>query len=91
VDYLFLIPSKSEERALQAKRVISIGLDYNIKYIILVSLLDCDSRSGNLAGQFRFMENFVESTGIPFTILRSAPLQQNFLGLSFDFKVFGAY
>ena len=81
------MPSKSEERALQAKRVISIGLDYNIKYIILVSLLDCDSRTGNLAGQFRFMESFIESTGIPFTILRAAPLQQNFLGLAQDFKV----
>jgi uncharacterized protein YbjT (DUF2867 family) len=83
---LFLIPSKSEERALQAKRLVAVAIEQNIKFIVLVSLLDCSSRSGALAAQFRYMETHIESTGVPYTILRAAPLQQSFLLLKDDFK-----
>ncbi|KAJ3361393.1 hypothetical protein HDU91_003939 [Kappamyces sp. JEL0680] len=82
IDYLFLIPSKSEERALEAKRLIAVGIENKVKYIVLVSLLDCHARTGILAAQFRYIEQYIEATGVPYTILRSAPLQQNFL----DFK-----
>jgi uncharacterized protein YbjT (DUF2867 family) len=85
IDYLFLLPSKSEERALQAKRLIAGGMEH-VKYIVLVSLLDCHSRTGILAAQFRYIEQYIEATGIPFTILRSAPLMQNFFDLKKDFQ-----
>jgi uncharacterized protein YbjT (DUF2867 family) len=49
-------------------------------------LLDCHSRTGILAAQFRYIEQYIEATGIPFTILRSAPLQQNFFDLVKDFQ-----
>ena len=58
IDYLFLIPSKSEERALQAKRLISVAIERNIKFIVLISLLDCHVRTGILAAQFRYMEQY---------------------------------
>ncbi|KAJ3320408.1 hypothetical protein HDV06_005331 [Boothiomyces sp. JEL0866] len=80
IDYLFLIPSKSEERALQAKRLIAVAVERNIKFICLVSLLDCHTRSGMLAAQFH-----IEATGIPYTFLRCAPLQQNFLDMKTQF------
>ncbi|KAI8892117.1 hypothetical protein BC833DRAFT_626143 [Globomyces pollinis-pini] len=85
IDYLFLIPSKSEERALQAKRLVAVAVEKNIKFIVLVSLLDCNSRSGMLAAQFRYIEQYIEATGIPYTFLRCAPLQQNFLDLKEHF------
>ncbi|KAJ3313688.1 hypothetical protein HDV04_001698 [Boothiomyces sp. JEL0838] len=85
IDYLFLIPSKSEERALQAKRLISVAVERNIKFICLVSLLDCHTRSGMLAAQFRYIEQYIEATGIPYTFLRCAPLQQNFLDMKAQF------
>lgn len=56
VDYLFLIPARSEERALQVKRLVAVAIENQIKFIVLVSLLDCHSRGGPLAAQFRYIE-----------------------------------
>ena len=63
-------------------RLIAVGIENKVKYIVLVSLLDCHARTGILAAQFRYIEQYCEATGVPHTVLRVAPLQQNFL----DFK-----
>ena len=66
-----------------------MGIENKVKFIVLVSLLDCHARTGILAAQFRYIEQYIEATGVSFTILRSAPLQQNFLDFktSFDAKL----
>ena len=36
IDYLFLIPSRSEERALEAKRLISVGMENNVVFHLFI-------------------------------------------------------
>ena len=75
VQYLFFVPSHSQHRANQFQKVISIAKQCRVEYIVLISLLGCESRAGLFCSQFRDMEQHLEQSGISFTILQCAPFQ----------------
>ncbi|KAI8914630.1 hypothetical protein EDD86DRAFT_199747 [Gorgonomyces haynaldii] len=86
VQYLFFVPSHSANRATQFKKVLDHAKAQRVSFIILVSLLGCESRAGLFCSQFRDMEEHLENIEIPYTILQCAPFQQNMVALSANFK-----
>jgi uncharacterized protein YbjT (DUF2867 family) len=58
VNYLFLVPSHSRNRASQCKAIIKQAEEHRVQYIVLVSLLGCESRAGVFCSQFRDIEQY---------------------------------
>lgn len=86
IDYLFFVPVHSRQRAQLAQDVIKIAKQKRIKYVVLVSLLGCESRIGVFCSQFKEIEDSFVASGIPLTILRCSPLQQNMMAMQGNFR-----
>lgn len=86
VNYLFLVPSHSQHRAAQCMSVVKLAQEARVRYIVCISLLGCESRAGVFCSQFKDIERCIEQSGIPYTFLQCAPLQQNMIPLQANFK-----
>ena len=78
VQYLFYVPSHSQHRANQFQKVIAVAKQCRVEYVVLISLLGCESRAGLFCSQFRDMEQLLEQSGLSYTILQCAPFQVSF-------------
>jgi len=79
ISNLFLILPTSIEAVEFAKRIIKAAKEANIQHLVCLSIMDCDSKDRYFHKQFKEIENEIQSSGVNWTILRSAFFQENFL------------
>lgn len=81
VDTLLLISSNEiGQRAAQHRNVIKAAKAAGVKRIVYTSLLNADKSPLSLAEEHRQTEEALESSGVPFTILRNGWYSENYTG-----------
>lgn len=79
IDHLLLISGNEiGQRKTQHENVIRAAQDVGVKWIVYTSLLHADTSSLSLAVEHLFTEKALQSSGIPFTILRNGWYTENY-------------
>lgn len=83
VERLFLITPFVEDQVAMAKMLVDYAVKTGVKHIVRLSASGADAKPGIQLGRWhREIEEYVENSGIPFTILRPASFMQNFVNYS---------
>lgn len=80
VDKLFLIVGNIENREEQAKNAIDAAKAAGVKHVLFYSVFGAEYKSILFGRQFRFGEEYLEDSGLPWTHLRTIFFQENFHG-----------
>ncbi|MDD3312068.1 NmrA family NAD(P)-binding protein [Pseudodesulfovibrio sp.] len=84
-DRLFLAPPFCETMARAGSRAVAAAREAGVSYIVLASRYDASSDAHwRMGREFGMVEQFVEDSGIPFTVLRANTPMQKFTGLLAD-------
>ncbi|KNC98051.1 uncharacterized protein SPPG_06465 [Spizellomyces punctatus DAOM BR117] len=85
IDSIFLVPPQTRDAIARVRILLDVAQQHNVAYVVLVSMLGAEDQTGTFAEHFTEMEHHLQSSRLPHTILRTSPLQQNFLHLADDF------
>jgi uncharacterized protein YbjT (DUF2867 family) len=84
-DRLMLITPLSEDQVEMAKNLIDEAKKHQVKHIVKLSALGAGAARGIQLGRWhREIEKYIEESGIPYTILRSASFMQNLVNYNGD-------
>lgn len=81
VTKIYIIPGNVENRAQHAKNAIDAAIAAGtVKQVVLLSVVGAEWEAILFARQFREAEKYLESSGLPWTHLRTIWFQDNFFG-----------
>ncbi|MCB2407259.1 SDR family oxidoreductase [Hymenobacter lucidus] len=85
VDRLFLLTPFSEDQVAIGKRVIDAARQAGVQHIVRLSVAGADAEPGIQLGRWhREVEQYLEQSGVPYTILRPGSFMQNFANYNAD-------
>ena len=80
INTLFLITPFAREQVEYSKRMIDRALLFGIQHLVYISIIGAEEVPGTRFSRWhRRIEKYIESSGIPYTILRPNMYMQNFL------------
>ncbi|KAJ3006842.1 hypothetical protein HKX48_009449 [Thoreauomyces humboldtii] len=83
---LFLVLPQTRDAVARTKSLLDVAQQNQIKFVVMLSEMGCSEiQNDPLAQSYCEIERYLKGSRIPHTILRVAPLQENFLWFSDDF------
>ncbi|GEO03089.1 NAD(P)-dependent oxidoreductase [Adhaeribacter aerolatus] len=80
VTHVFLITPFTQDQVEMAKKLVDVAKEIGVHHIVRLSASGADAEPGiQLGRDHREVEMYLESSGVPYTILRPAGFMQNFL------------
>jgi len=86
VTKLVVCPPSSEDRVEATKLLIQAAMEASISHIVLISVIGADKCATTTQKQFQCIEQFLERSGVGFTVLRCALFMEDFHLFASDFN-----
>ncbi|KAI9096643.1 hypothetical protein DFS34DRAFT_623567 [Phlyctochytrium arcticum] len=85
IDAIYLVPPQTIDAVERVRLLLEAARQHRVKYIVMLSIVNASAHHTRIAERYAQMEHYLQFSEIPFTILRTVPLQQLFLHLKYDF------